>query len=91
MVGVNKYRLVNYFDVWGNEEDGYEVNDSCVEFDDLMITDDAEDKDIINYLIEIGFLIEAAREKVDVNNSFDWIEIEQKDTGYPLCRLERVV
>lgn len=31
MKNERRYRLINYFDVWGNAEVGYEVNDLCVE------------------------------------------------------------
>ncbi len=27
---VSKYEVIHYFDVWGNEEDGYTVNDQTV-------------------------------------------------------------
>ena len=30
------YTLINYFDVWGNAADGFEVNNQCIECDDLF-------------------------------------------------------
>ncbi|MBS5368967.1 MAG: hypothetical protein KHY19_05845 [Coprobacillus cateniformis] len=46
---MNRYKLVDYFDVWGNEEEGWEVNDLCTIFDDLYMEDDITDEDIIDY------------------------------------------
>lgn len=33
--------LVNYFDVWGNESDGWEVNDQMIIDDNVYINDDS--------------------------------------------------
>jgi hypothetical protein len=42
------WTLWNYFDVWGNEEDGWDVNDVCVEWCGLKIPEN--DREIINFL-----------------------------------------
>ena len=71
------YTLINYFDVWGNQDDGYEVNNQCVEFDDLVITDDATDKDILNYLASepVNFLTTSDMRRVRLENLGDAMEI----------------
>ena len=33
-----KYDLVDYFDVWGNEEDGFEVNNLAIVENDLLVS-----------------------------------------------------
>ena len=84
-----KYKLINYFDVWGNEEDGYEVNNLCVEFDDLCITPEASNNDIIDYLYNVGFLNNNDYAKFTVESfDDDFIEIFASDDMYPICRLE---
>nr|DAN68017.1 MAG TPA: hypothetical protein [Caudoviricetes sp.] len=85
----SKYRLINYFDVWGNEEDGYEVNDLCVEETGIFIADDSTDQEVLNLLVRIGFLTTDDPEKVCVINNGDMIEIESVEDGCPLGRLER--
>ena len=35
------WTIIDYFDVWGNAEDGWEVNNQCEICNDLNITDDA--------------------------------------------------
>ena len=51
-----KYQLINYFDVWGNEKEGYEVNNQCIEFNDWYIADDATNKEILEFLVKSGYL-----------------------------------
>lgn len=91
MNNTTKWKLVNYFDVWGDEEGGWQVNDLCVEFDDLNITDDATDKDILEYLRQIGFLSTSDMRRLYLEDMGDMIEIYQRKDNYPLGRLERVV
>ena len=88
---MSKYNLINYFDVWGNEEEGYEVNNLCIEERDIVITDDATDKDILEFLVTVGFLNTSDENKVYLQDYGDgMIEIYQKEHNYPLGRLEAV-
>ena len=84
------YTLINYFDVWGNEEDGWEVNDSCVEFD-VRITDNMTDQDIISFLYEKEFFNTKDIDKFLIENDGDFIEIFEEETGKPLCSLRKKV
>lgn len=85
----NIYTLINYFDVWGNEVDGYEVNNQCVEAEDIVIADDATDDDIINYLQLAGYLNTNETSLFNVEDNVDFIEISVKETGMPLYLLRR--
>lgn len=87
----NTYTLINYFDVWGNEVDGYEVNNQCVEAEDIVIADDATDADIINYLQLAGYLNTNETSLFNVEDNGDFIEIFVKETGMPLYGLRRNV
>lgn len=87
---MNTYTLINYFDVWGNEVDGYEVNNQCVEAKDIVIADDATDKEVLNKLVEMGFLNTSDMRRLVVEN--DWncgIEILEKKGMKPLYGLRR--
>ena len=86
---MSKYRLINYTDVWGNKMDGYEINNQCIEFDDLIISEDASNKDILKYLHGIGFFNTDDMRKIKVVNEGDMIEFYGKNT-YPLARLELI-
>lgn len=85
-----KYKLIDYYDIWGNEKEGYEVNNLCTWITDIEIADDATDADIINYLKSINFISEkATTETVELDGDDFYIELTEKETGYPLGRLER--
>lgn len=86
MSKVKQYTLRNYFDVWGNAKEGWEVNNSCVEFDDINITDDASEKDILKYLVQIGFLVtsDMRRVRIDMATYADAMEIYQVKGRKPL-------
>ena len=45
-----KYRLIDYFDVWGNEQDGYDVNNLACILTGITITNDSTEKDIKKWL-----------------------------------------
>lgn len=85
MANIKKYSLVNYFDVWGNAKDGWEVNNQCIEFDDLVITNDATEKEILNYLVQIGFLATSDRRRVRLEEyAIDALEIYEVKGHKPL-------
>ena len=80
------YTLINYFDVWGNEEDGWEVNNAYEEFD-IRITDNMTDQDIISFLYEKEFFNTKDIDKFLIESNGDSIEIFETETGKPLCSL----
>lgn len=88
----DQYALVNYFDVVGNKQDGYEINNCCVEETGITITDDATEKDILKYLVQIGFLTTSDRRKVhiDVTDS-NTLEIYAVKDNYPIGSLRKFV
>lgn len=89
--GVSKWVLVDYYDVWGNADDGWEVNNVSRE-DEITISDDASDKEIFEYLRDIVkyFNKSLKFEDVYVTSDGDIIEFEASADGMPICRLERV-
>lgn len=84
-----RLRLVNYFDVWGNKKDGWEVNNLCTEWEDVW-TSELDDKTLLDILKNTEFL----RKDVRINEiDFEWVgpeicEISVKNTYYPLGRIE---
>ena len=88
------YKLIDYFDVWFNEEEGYWVNDLCTHTEGITITNDATDEDIFKYLtgnIEYPRLQGLKFEDVTFEGDDFFIELSTEKDGYtlPLCRLER--
>jgi hypothetical protein len=88
---MDNWQLVNYFDVWGNKIDGWEVNNLCMEGDPFLLSDECTQKNVVQKLKEIGFFKKTVRMNM-VDFSIwdnDMIEISQRNNGCPICRLER--
>lgn len=79
-----KYTLINYFDVWGNAKDGYEVNNQCVVERGIFISDTATNKEIANFLESAGYLNTSDLRKVTIVYDGENIEIYQKRGMLPL-------
>lgn len=85
-----KYQLIDYFDVLGNSEDGYEVNNLSREFE-VILPYDSTIEDVINTLISKGYFTPlATRWTVEAWDDGEIIELYQVEDGFPLCRLEYI-
>ena len=84
------FRLVHYFDVWGNAKDGYEVNNLCEEAI-LEFKEDPSEMEVLKKLKEIGFIKKSVRRNSVYfdHNCSDMIEINTRK-GIPFCRLENL-
>jgi len=96
------------FDVWGNETDGFQINHrSCfqraVEFPTThrvfnqgalreFSTDNPSNEQILDTLIEIGFLISGVQlDEIEIDGESDFsLWIEDATNGFPICQLEFV-
>lgn len=79
------FSLINYFDIWQDEEGMYIVNNQCVEKTGIFIADDTKDYEVIDYLKCIGFLNKDCKNSdINVNMDYDFIEVNTS-AGYPLC------
>ena len=83
------YKLIDYFDVWGNETDGYEVNDKIDTNITLEIPYDVTDEELISKLVNVGFLgNNATVENVRIEWSDEtFCELFEMGTYLPLCCL----
>lgn len=81
---MNAYTLVDYIDVWGNSEDGFEVNDVMRYENYITIAENLSDDDIIQALINKGYLAEN-RDYTLIANDDSFMEIYSGD--YPVCAL----
>ena len=84
-----RLRFTNYFDVWGNKKDGWEVNNQCIEWDDVW-TSDLDNKTLLKILKNTGFLQKHVRANQLI---FDWLgpeccELSVRRDYYPLGRIE---
>ena len=84
------FDLIDYFDVWGNEEDGWEVNDQTVVEDKIWISDDTTEEELFNYLKDTVGYFNRNTKFSDVEIQWDdpdFIEIFQASDGCPVCSL----
>ena len=88
---INHYKLIDYFDVWGNPIDGWEVNDLTTVEEDIVIAEDSTDEEIIDFLVRIDYLKPEVKELVYLE-SYDneMIEIIARENDYPIGRLEMI-
>jgi hypothetical protein len=83
---MEKWDLWDYFDVWGNEQDGWEVNDQTRVQEGVIIDETINNDDIIQYLVQCGFL----KRGVTADDFYilwdceGFIEIYEKESGKPL-------
>ena len=88
---VNHYKLIDYFDVWGNATDGWEVNDLTTVEDDIVIAEDLTDEEIIDFLIQINYLCSLAKGNVYLESQDnEMIEIINKEDDCPIGILEMI-
>lgn len=81
-----RYSLVNYFDVW-YEEEGWQVNNLCTEFNDLWLANDLTRKQIAEALVSVGFLATSDMRKLAIEYEGEFIEIYQKKQMMPIASL----
>lgn len=91
---LDNYKVVDYFDVWGNEEDGFEVNNLC-EVGEIQLKDYTNYHEMFQALIDIGFLtdlfeIDELISKFDIWNDYSFIEFHTKEDNKPRFRLELI-
>ena len=86
------FDLIDYFDVWGNEEDGWEVNDQTVVEEKIWISDDTTEEELFNYLKDTVGYFNRNTKFSDVEIQWydpDFIEIFQAKDGCPVCSLRK--
>ena len=89
-----KFEIIQY-DVWGNPQDGFEVNDAYSTGIVIDINENDSDKTILKKLKEVGFLKKTAKYncfEIEVCHSLTALYINHvtlKDGVYPLCELRR--
>lgn len=85
-----KYEVFS-LDVWGNAEDGFEVND-LFRIDTIELPEAATDDQILAALEESGNINAGSSPLANVDDpgDGDLITIEQKSDGRPVLQLRRV-
>lgn len=84
------FRLTDYFDVWGNPRDGFEVNNWSFSYFRAPVSILNTRGSCLKALKKIGFIKKSVRE-----NSISWEEMDSgyilsDRKGYPVCALEEI-
>jgi hypothetical protein len=86
----DKYEVINYFDVWGNKTDGWEVNNQCAE-GYILVTDYTDYEELVGHLKAMDLLhYEVKPEELEWYNDYEIIELFDKRNGMPLFMLRLV-
>ena len=86
------YKVIDY-EVWGNERDGFDVNDLIPTPFEISVTENMRDETIIKKLVDVGFLNIKALEPrelkefvVEGEHGYS-LYIYQEYNRYPVCEL----
>jgi len=80
-------RLYNY-DVWGNADEGWEVNDRYF-WRDISLPTEYSKKDVWRALLRVGFLKSTVKfDKLDIDISrAEGITVDRVSDGMPICEI----
>lgn len=82
------YDIIDHYDVWGNEEDGWEVNDSMHK-GTVVIPDNADKEQVIQALQAENIFSNLASLRTVVIVWVDQcIQLDEASTGKPLLTLK---
>ena len=83
-----KYKI-QFLDVWGNEEDGWEVNAAYTSAYEIEVEREESDESIIDKLYQMELLSEYGKSVAKIWDFSDefFIVVEDGETGEPLFNL----
>jgi hypothetical protein len=83
-----KAEVINYFDVWGNKKDGFEINNMCSE-GFIEVDENNIQKSTLQELKKMDFLKKHVRlNQFHVEDSYPFYEFYQKKDNQPVFRIE---
>ncbi len=81
---MKKYTLVDYVDIWSDDDGNYSVNDVMKYDDFLEVADNASDDEIITALVKKGYLRDDIEYSIMANDEY-FMEVWHEDM--PICAL----
>jgi hypothetical protein len=85
-MATRNWRLYTY-DLWGNEEDGYEVNDVYRTPEILRFDAECTDAELLAYLESDAGPLNPGECEIDATSDEDRIYIIAASDGHPVCEL----
>lgn len=81
---MKKYTLIDYVDIWSDEEGNYTVN-NVMKYDDFLeVADNASDDEIITALVKKGYLRDDIEYSIMASDEY-FMEVWHEDM--PICAL----
>jgi hypothetical protein len=81
-------KVINYFDVWGNQKDGYQVNNMCNE-GEITVPKDASNRDVVDALKKMGFFKKHVRMNMcQFESAYIDVWVINDSKGKPVCCVE---
>lgn len=81
---MRKLTLIDYIDIWSDEDGNFSVNDVMKHEDFMEIDDEASDDEIIAALVKKGYLLENVEYSIMASDEF-FMEVWHDDM--PICAL----
>ena len=81
---MKKLTLIDYIDIWSDEDGNFSVNDVMKHEDFMEIDDEASDDEIIAALVKKGYLLENVEYSIMASDEY-FMEIWHEDM--PICAL----
>ena len=81
---MKKYTLIDYIDIWSDEDGNFSVNDVMKYDDFLEVADNASDSEIITALVKKGYLLGNVEYSIMASDEF-FMEVWHDDM--PICAL----
>ena len=78
---------INTYDVWGNEKEGFEVNDTRYYGQFNFDVDINNDNDILDFLNDNYFAIPQSFQDIDFDDDVEAIYVNDAKTGMPLLEV----
>ena len=84
-----KAQIINYYDVWGNEQDGFDVNDVSM-FGRFEVEKEwGDNSELLEWLKAVDFIQDhASLEDIKIEWNDGAIELTEDRSGMPLGRVE---
>ena len=84
-----KILVTNYFDVWGNKKEGWEVNNCCHDVYNVRRFDPYNKAATLRFLKRIDFLKKSVRlASLSIEEAENALYISQSRDGCPVCAVE---
>lgn len=85
----DNFEIINYFDVWGNPVDGWEVNNCCSE-GTCYIAENSTEKDVARFLYNAGLTTTSDMRRIAIEFDSENYEVYERKGMKPIFSLRSI-